>query len=677
MDGKSIVKKARDWFKEHQLVVIYPVFAIIIEMAAVFSVEKTPFFTSPFLIIAFLTICVGGLLLLNNNRWRLFVGLGLLTFHAILDLIFAVIYDMTGQYFSFEMLNLRNDAVAILEEIPVNFITFYVGLFCCVAYGVYGSRYILQTKKISVSFSKKSTLYRVGVICLGVISLGASFFRYFPTSSNKYNEMITGKAESVYSSYGMVGNLLGELGNVIRGDDTQMTEKEIESYIYNENAVSKQSPYFGISKDKNVIVMLSESFEWYAFRNGEKYPNALPFTDEQLAALYPNLTKFYNESVVMNNFHSKEKTDISETLSVLGSYPTGKYISYDYHLNAMPQTLPNVLKITQNQDIQMRSYHNGDTEFYNRNVTHGSFGFEEYTAREGMTELAEQQGKEDVFTDWKERENEYNLDSEMIELCKDEMFPTDRRFFTYITTITMHGVYDDRVTLKEEKEAVAAMLGRDMTEEEDVVRLFNYMVTAKEFDDAVGVMMSDLEKKNLLDDTVILLFGDHEAYYNEMSKKVKDIEDYKTERKFTDLYNVPLMIYDTDLVKEVQKTEPENRIIEKFVCTSDIMPTLMDLLGIRYYSNMYYGVSVFLEEQSVLYSRAYNFFMTDGIVGRSIEGLLYRHPEVTDSQHEEYEKQAVKLVEKIQYCDELFQQDYFANENHMKTYIEKIEKLNA
>ena len=64
-------------------------------------------------------------------------------------------------------------------------------------------------------------------------------------------------------------------------------------------------------------MVLVESFEWFSFRNSEEYPNGLGLTDKELEYLFPNLTKFYNESVIMNNFHSREKTDISETFRKL------------------------------------------------------------------------------------------------------------------------------------------------------------------------------------------------------------------------------------------------------------------------------------------------------------------------------------------------------------------------
>ena len=36
----------------------------------------------------------------------------------------------------------------------------------------------------------------------------------------------------------------------------------------------------------------------------------------------------------------------------------------------------------------------------------------------------------------------------MIQVCADKMFPTDQRFYTHITTITMHGQYSHRKNLE-------------------------------------------------------------------------------------------------------------------------------------------------------------------------------------------------------------------------------------
>ena len=262
---------------------------------------------------------------------------------------------------------------------------------------------------------------------------------------------------------------------------------------------------------------------------------------------------------------------------------------------------------------------------------------------------------------------ERNLDSEMINTCKDLMFPTDKRFYTYITSITMHGVYYERENLAEHRKKLYEVYKKKNEEEEMSETLVNYVTAVMEFDDALGVMMNDLEKKGLLDNTTIVLFGDHNSYYQQLSNYVKDIEGYDTDNYFTNLYKVPFMIHDSDL---------GHQVVDKFTCTSDIVPTLLDLLGIRYYTNMYYGNSVFTDKESILYSRAYGTFIGEGIVGRSMNSILYKAPSVDSKYMKYFESESAKLVEKIKYCDQLFYQDYFADKEHYEKFEEMMKEIN-
>ena len=136
------------------------------------------------------------------------------------------------------------------------------------------------------------------------------------------------------------------------------------------------------------------------------------------------------------------------------------------------------------------------------------------------------------------------------------------------------------------------------------------------------------------------------------------------------------MIYDTDLTAKIAENKDE-RIIHKFTCTADIVPTLLDLLGVRYYTNLYYGHSVFDEKESVLYSRAYDTFISDGLVGKSVNKLVYQYDGITDQAIKAYKEEGARLVEKIKYCDYIFRQDYFADADNMAQYQENMRKLNA
>lgn len=664
---KSSVR-LKEWIESNRIVVIYFIYAILIEMIAVFAVEGNPFITNPFISLGLLFVITGIALIFKSNKKRFLFCSVFLVVQAVADLGFAVVYDMTGQYFDFGMLNLRNDAFGILESIPMNFIAFYSAMFFCIFFVIYGMRTIKRNKIVEYKTGMKYAY--IGVMAAGIIMMGVALYANNSEKVDKYDKLLYNKQGSNYSSYGIVGNLLNEFSKgLIFNESEFLSSDTIDSYIYSE--VSEPTEKFGVSKDKNMVVVLVESFEWFSFIKNDEYPNGLNLSKEDIAYLFPNITKFYNESVVMNNFHSKEKTDISETLSILGSYPTDAYVNYDFSENAIPNTVPNLLRSLYGEDIQMRSFHDGFKSFYNREQTHAAFGFESLTDMYDMYKISDklvETGKaaETTMHDYM-NDGERNLDSEMINTCKDLMFPTDRRFYTYITTITMHGIYYERENLADKMKKLREVYTPSAEDKEMEQILMNYVTTVMEFDEALGIMMDDLESKGLLENTTIVLFGDHNSYYQQLSNYVKDIEDYDTDNYYTDLYKVPFMIYDSDL---------EPQIIDKFTCTADIVPTVLDLLGINVYSNMYYGNSVFSPKESVLYSRAYGIFVGEGVVGRSINSLLYKSKSVSDEYMNYFDEEAVKLVTKIKYCDQLFYQNYFGDDENYNTFIGKMKEIN-
>lgn len=660
--------KVKEWLRNNKIVAVYFLFSVIIEMLGVFSVEGNPFISNPFISLGILLFICSIALCLKSNRKRFIMCAILLVIQAVADLAFAVLYDMTGQYFDYGMLNLRNDAFGILESIPMNFITFYSAVVFCVFFVIFSMRIIRKQRMVQTSRIGK--MLCAGTAAAGIVLTGAVLYSNNSIKVDRYEKMIKNKQKSSYSSYGIIGNTVNEFAKgLIFNETVTLPEEEIEEFIYAEQSVP--SEYFGVSEDNNVVVILVESFEWFSYIDSEEYPYGLHLSEEDKQYLFPNLCKFYDESVVMTNFHSKEKTDISETISILGSYPSDTYVDYDFPNNTMPYTVPNILREKYGDDISINSFHDGFKTFYNREKTHKSFGFEMLYDMYDMYDISEQlvkSGKAENATmhDYM-ADGERNLDSEMIETCKDLMFPKDKKFYTYITSITMHGIYYDRDNLKKHKDKLLEVYTPHAADKKMEEIVMNYVTTVMEFDDALGVMMQDLESKGLLENTTIMLFGDHNAYYQQLSSYVKDIHDFNTNRYYPDLYKVPLMVYD-------QKVG--HRLIDKFMCTSDMVPTLLDLLGINTYSNMYYGQSAFTEGESPMYSRAYGIFVGEGIVGRSLNNILYRSNTVTNEYMEEYKVSATKLVEKIKYCDQIFRQDYFADSKHYRTYIENMKKIN-
>jgi phosphoglycerol transferase MdoB-like AlkP superfamily enzyme len=118
------------------------------------------------------------------------------------------------------------------------------------------------------------------------------------------------------------------------------------------------------------------------------------------------------------------------------------------------------------------------------------------------------------------------------------------------------------------------------------IELLTITAAQMNFDEGLGTLLDDLEEKNLLEDTLIILFSDHKNYssfpitYEYSNPETRDIP-YEMEK-------VPFIIYS----KKLGSNE-----LDTLTSHYDITPTIMDLLGISYYQDFYYGQSIFLEEK--------------------------------------------------------------------------------
>lgn len=644
MKGKE---KFISFLKENALLIAFVVLILFYELLGVCVTFKKFYIRDPRILFIYLGIVVFTLVLIRHQFVR-YIGCSiLLAFSGVINILFIVVYQMTGTIFDFGMLNLRKDAMGIIESLPIPFLFTFLFALTFSLFLVLGKKYLNKMPKprFSILPTTFASIFIVVLLALNVIVVLAL---------NKEKETTTEvdrlyqKDELGYTELGITSTVFNEFYKGLFFNGVKMgSSEEIEDFLYHQGNIytgsSSANPDHQDRSNFNVITILGESLEWFSFMQDlDHYPNGFHFNDENvLRQLYPNLYRLYDESIVMKEFYAREKTDISENLSIIGSYPTKAYINYDYPNNTNPFTLPNVLKCL-DPDILCRSYHNGLRGYYNRNVSHLSLGFEEFIDTVTMEE-------ELGMTNWIPT-GERNLDSEMVEACKEWMFPTDQRFYTYITSITMHGQYMHRKNLEKYYQRLDQYGFTEPTDKgknSENARIFrNYAAAAMEFDAAIGKIWNYLEEKDLLDHTIIVVFGDHNAYYQGLSNYVKEIYDVN-DSNYTNLFRVPLMMYVPGMTHQE---------ITKFCYTADIVPTLFDLLGIKYYENMYFGHSIFSSEESILYSRAYDIFLTNHVYFTNLNKILYSD-DLCDMN--DIETRAVQLMTKLSYNNRIFHNDFF------------------
>jgi lipoteichoic acid synthase len=296
----------------------------------------------------------------------------------------------------------------------------------------------------------------------------------------------------------------------------------------------------------------------------------------------------------------------------------------------------------------IQSFHQNSGSFYNRELAHRSFGFDQLYDIQDMKAYG-------LVNTWKLR-MERTLDSLTLNAMKDVMFLTDQRFFSFWITFSTHGFYNRRVNLTEYYERFD-QLGVFPEGDKYQNYLRTYAAAVADLDKAIGMMFSDLSKKGLLDTTTIVLIADHNTYYNGLSNYVKNIDTQFN----SELYRVPMIIYDQKLISAMDKAH-DCRVISKFTTTSDVIPTLLDLFGIPGYDNLYLGSTIFnKDKESIIYSRAYNIFITDKFIGYSLNTLKYEALEATAEDEAAFVDRALTHLKKLQIIDKVFYSDYFSD----------------
>jgi len=404
--------------------------------------------------------------------------------------------------------------------------------------------------------------------------------------------------------------------------DTDLSVSILNDYLASGQPTTNE--YTGISAGNNVIVILLESFEYFAI-------------DEVLT---PTLYRmFYTDGVLLSQYYAKQKTDIAEAASLFGSTPAHGSLFYHYLNSDFSFNLPNMLKA--NTEIsQLRSFHGNEGTFYNRNNAHLWFGFDEHI------DITKTNVEQTDF--W------INSDEELFRDQSEEMVPDDgTAFFTYITGFTTHGGYEFRTSLADEYEDLAEA---SYQQGDNLLSQYKrtYMAAAMDFDRAMAFLLARLEAVSALDDTTILLYSDHYAYYSGFCWRMKFIDPSVVSNP--ELYHLPACIYDTKLKAALS----ENGItqIDKFVTTSDVTPTILNLLGIEFNPLWYVGNDIFSPTESVIVSRLggifnQSFYTEDG------ETILWQATDVTEQDWADFQNSVSLVLEKTNYTNLMYEIDYF------------------
>lgn len=344
---------------------------------------------------------------------------------------------------------------------------------------------------------------------------------------------------------------------------------EINKYIKN-NIPTKKNIYTGLLKDKNLIFILAESFNYMAVKKD----------------ITPNLYKLFNEGYTFDNFYNPlfpVSTADGQYLTDISLFPSdASHSLVNSNKNYIPYSLAHMFD---KDGYKTFSYHNYKYDYYERDKYYPNMGFNIYKG------IGNGLNMDDTRSDY-----------DLVKSSIDEYINEDK-FFTYYLTISGHAPYN-----KDNKMSIKNLDKLDKYDYSDNVKY--YLSTQIELDNMIGLLFDRLKENNKLDDTVIVLVPDHVPYglsideMNELSNEDRNDEFYK--------YKSNLVIYNKDINKYKSN--------DNYCSNIDILPTMLNLYGFDFDSRLFIG-------QDILSNN-------DGVVvfgNRNIVTKNYRYSNMKDS----------------------------------------------
>lgn len=508
-----------------------------------------------------LSIIIFNLLIINllNKKGRIIYQIFTYITTGIIALVHYFHHKILGTFFTFSELFLAGEGMTFVNSIfsYTNFSIIIIIIFMIFILIIS----VILLKKIDIEIDKKKSLIIFAVLIV-FCQLGGIFFLYindngyYKTDINSplynYNnfEIPTKSIQVTGLLQYTIQDVIYYYREQIKNELNEMEyKKEVYTYLKSRKILDKTNEYSEIFKDKNLIyIMLESGDDWL-------------ITEENMPTLYKMQQSGWNFTNRYSPFFYSGYTFNAEFAANTGIYLSDNF--EPFVKNEFPYSLANMFK---NNGYIVNSFHMNKGDFYSRNLFHKQFGYTKHYDNYYRDEKTIKKGYNYLYdVEWIRNPETYKL-----------IAPKNKKFMSFIITYSMHlpyinnGICDEAINEGKIKFKIW---------EEREPSCINYL--AKQSDDMFRMLLKKLEEDKLLDETIIIVFSDHNAYG--LSDK-----NYLAKKKNTNNFNLqqktPLIIWGNNI---------EHKEIKTLMDTADLVPTIANLFGLDWNPNNYLSTDVF------------------------------------------------------------------------------------
>jgi len=581
LDYKKIINSIKEFLINNRLFLIFIFMCLLIGFLLRYKTIGSPIYIrgslSDFLVVLLIG-CFSFLLKRESRYMYYFIWI---TFFSVLAIGNTVYYEFYQSFLSINLLGTASMVGQVNDSLWAKihlhqFIYFLFPIAYVFIHKSFNKRKIID----GVENGKKSFFYLLGVFVILLVIMISTV-----TSTDKSRFVKLWNREYVVQKYGLYVYTINDLVQSIRPTFSMAFGYDEAAYRFRNyyacrfEEKKEKNKYTNIFKGKNVLFIHAESIQNFLIDlkiNGKE--------------VTPNLNKIAKKGIYFSKFYPQisvgTSSDTEFTLNT-GLMPSSSGTVAVNYFDRQYYGLPNYFK---ELGYYTFSAHANNAEYWNRKAMHKNLGYMDFYAKDKFEIPVSVDDPEYIGLGLSDKSffkqftpilseiesNKQPFFGTIITLSNHSPFADVEKYGEF--DVTMHYTYKDDNNKKVEASA----------EYLEGTTMGNYIKSAHYADEALGEFLNSLEKDGLLKNTIVIIYGDHEARLPK--KDFNILYNYIPEENTTidpedeDYYNV--YGYNYDLLKNTpliiyNPSQKYNREITKVMGMYDVLPTVANMFGIN------------------------------------------------------------------------------------------------